>query len=82
MKKLLFASILCLVLVGAAFAAPVELNGFLGTEIEYKPDTPLAGFTAARLNLQSQLSSGLKGVFGARLFPASPSHFSLYDWYD
>ena len=73
---------LCLVLVGAAFAAPVELNGFLGTEIEYKPDTPtpLAGFTAARLNLQSQLSSGLKGVFGARLFPAS--HLSLYDWYD
>ena len=61
MKKLLFASILCLVLVGAAFAAPVELNGFLGTD-QYKPDKPLAGFTAARLNLQSQLSSGLKGV--------------------
>ena len=79
MKRLLIVSLLCLALVGAAVAASVELKGLLNTEVEYRPEEPLGGFTTLRLDMESQMGSKLKGVFGIRL--QDEKWRSVSDWY-
>ena len=79
MKKTIVAVLLTLALVGAAVAAPVELEGFLGTEIEYIPDEDLQGTTYLQLGYLSQLNKNANAVFGLRW--QSVGGGTVNDWY-
>jgi hypothetical protein len=82
MKKTIVALLLTLALVGAAVAAPVELEGLLGVEIDYRPDRPelddLRGTTYLQLGYSSQLNQNAEAVFGLRW--QSVGFGSVNDW--
>ncbi|GEM_PF-1858333 len=80
MKKTIVALLLTLALVGAAVAAPVELKGSLGTEIEYRPNEDLYGATYLQLGYLSQLNKNANAVFGLRWQPYEGLSFN--DWYN
>ncbi len=81
MKKIILGLFLSLTLAGAAFAAPVEVKGFFGTEIGYltDQDNPL-GTTYLQLGLESKLQGNVTGVYGARFY--SDESETLSDWYN
>ena len=80
MKKTIVALLLTLALVGAAVAAPVELKGSLGTEIEYRPNEDLSGATYLQLGYLSQLNKNANAVFGLRWQADQEPSFN--DWYE
>jgi len=79
MKKVVVAVLLTLALVGAVVAAPLELEGSLGTEIEYIPNEDLQGTTYLQLGYLSQLNKNANAVFGLR--GQSVGGGTVNDWY-
>ncbi len=75
-----FIVLLSLALGVAAMAAPVELQGTLGTEIEYIPGEDLSGETALELGWESRLAEDLTAVVGIRFYKEEAETGS--DWYD